>query len=59
MSIATSQKWICVSCGLIYDPVDGDPDGGIPPGTAFEDIPDSWVCPVCGARQPEFEPYDD
>jgi rubredoxin len=40
MSIATSQKWICVSCGLIYDPADRDPGGGIPPGTTFEDIPD-------------------
>jgi rubredoxin len=40
MSIATSQKWICVSCGLIYDPADRDPGGGIPPGTTFENIPD-------------------
>ena len=34
--------WICESCGFIYDPAIGDPDGGIPPGTAFEDIPDTW-----------------
>src|SRR5262249_35120935 len=37
--------WICESCGFIYDPAIGDPDGGIPPGTAFEDIPTSWFCP--------------
>ena len=34
-----SQKWICESCGLIYDPAEGDPDGGVPPGTQFADIP--------------------
>lgn len=48
------QKYKCVVCGYIYDPVIGDPDGGIQPGTAFEDIPDSWVCPVCGAAKSEF-----
>ncbi len=53
------KKWICGSCGFIYDPADGDPDGGIPPGTAFEDIPETWFCPVCGARKADFEPYDD
>ena len=42
--------WICDSCGFIYDPAIGDPDGGIPPGTSFEDIPKDWFCPVCGAR---------
>ena len=36
---ATTQQWICTSCGFIYDPAEGDPDGGIPPGTAFEEIP--------------------
>jgi rubredoxin len=58
-SVATGQKWICTACGDIYDPAEGDPEGGIPPGTAFEDIPDGWVCPVCGARKSEFEPYED
>ena len=38
--------WICESCGFIYDPEIGDPDGGIPPGTKFEDIPRDWFCPV-------------
>ena len=56
---ATVQKWICESCGFIYDPADGDPDGGIPPGTAFEDIPDTWFCPVCGARKRDFVAYED
>jgi rubredoxin len=55
---ATAQQWICTSCGFIYDPADGDPDGGIPPGTAFEDIPGDWFCPVCGARKKDFEIYE-
>ncbi len=55
----TAQLWICTSCGFIYDPAEGDPDGGIPPGTNFDDIPDSWFCPVCGARKADFEPYED
>ena len=52
------QLCICTSCGFIYDPDEGDPDGGIPPGTAFDEIPDTWFCPVCGARKADFEPYD-
>lgn len=51
------ELWICVECGLIYGPDEGDPDGGIPPGTRFEDIPDTWLCPVCGARKTAFERY--
>ena len=58
MEAATSQLYICTSCGFIYDPAEGDPDGGIPAGTAFDDIPDDWFCPVCGARKRDFEPYD-
>src|ERR1039458_6225593 len=58
-AIETLQRWICESCGFIYDPDEGDPDGGIPPGTAFEDIPDTWFCPVCGARKRDFVPYED
>jgi rubredoxin len=53
------QLWICTSCGFIYDPDEGDPDGGIPPGTPFEEIPDTWFCPVCGARKADFEPYEE
>ena len=55
----TKQLWVCTSCGFVYDPDEGDPDGGIPPGTAFDEIPDSWFCPVCGARKADFEPYAD
>ncbi len=58
MSTVTSSLWICVSCGWIYDPAEGDPDGGIPPGTEFKDIPEDWFCPVCGARPSDFEPYE-
>src|SRR5436305_876942 len=54
-----SVKWMCESCGFIYDPADGDPDGGIPAGTAFEDIPETWFCPVCGARKQDFTPYEE
>ena len=48
-------KYECTVCGYVYDPAAGDPDGNIPPGTAFEDLPDSWVCPVCGAAKSDFE----
>lgn len=47
-------KYECEVCGWIYDPAIGDPDGGIDPGTAFEAIPDDWVCPVCGATKDMF-----
>lgn len=53
------QKYLCPPCGYIYDPEIGDPDGGIPPGTSFEDIPDDWVCPLCGVSKELFEPYND
>ena len=49
------KKYECIVCSHIYDPEMGDPDGGIAPGTAFEDIPDDWVCPVCGASKEDFE----
>jgi flavin reductase (DIM6/NTAB) family NADH-FMN oxidoreductase RutF/rubredoxin len=52
------KKYKCTVCGYIYDPDEGDPDGGIAPGTAFEDIPDDWVCPVCGASKDQFEPEE-
>jgi rubredoxin-NAD+ reductase len=50
--------YVCLECGWVYDPEQGDPDGGIPPGTAFEDIPDDWVCPVCGVSKDSFEPVE-
>lgn len=50
-------KWKCMVCGYIYDEDEGDPpDSGIaPPGTKFEDLPDDWVCPLCGAPKDMFE----
>jgi len=52
------QKYVCDVCGYIYDPAEGDPDGDIAPGTPFEDLPDEWVCPVCGVPKSEFSPID-
>ena len=46
----------CLTCSHVYDPAEGDPDGGIAPGTPFADIPDDWVCPECGATKADFEP---
>ena len=57
-AVVAGERYICVSCGFIYDPAEGDPDGGVPPGTEFADIPDDWFCPVCGARKRDFEPYE-
>jgi rubredoxin len=50
------QKYLCKVCGYIYDPEIGDVDGGIPAGTPFEKIPDSWTCPICGVTKDQFEP---
>lgn len=50
----TMKKYRCEVCDWIYDPAVGDPDNGIAPGTAFEDIPDDWVCPVCGVGKDDF-----
>lgn len=52
------MRYKCAMCGWVYDPAVGDPDGGIAPGTAFTDIPDDWVCPVCGASKADFSPAD-
>lgn len=51
---AVTTKYYCTECGYIYDPATGDPDHGIPPGTRFEDLPENWVCPVCGAEKADF-----
>ena len=48
--------YICTVCGYVYDPAVGDPENNIAAGTAFEDLPDDWVCPVCGAEKDQFEP---
>ncbi len=52
------KKYICKICGYTYDPEKGAPADGIDPGTAFEDIPEDWECPVCGAKKDEFRPVD-
>ncbi|MDQ4071945.1 MAG: rubredoxin [Actinomycetota bacterium] len=56
--MSEAQQWICESCGFIYDPEEADPDGGVPAGTPFDQIPDDWSCPVCGARKQDFSPYE-
>jgi len=48
-------RYRCTVCGYIYDPETGDPENGIKAGTAFEDLPESWVCPVCGAPKEDFK----
>lgn len=53
------QKYICDVCSYIYDPDIGDPLNGIEPGTLFEDVPDDWVCPECGAGKDYFSEYWD
>ena len=55
VEVIKATKYKCTVCGYVYDPELGDPDGGIKPGTPFEEIPDDWVCPVCGAAKSEFE----
>jgi len=55
----TMKKYKCLMCGYIYDPVKGDPENDIEPGTAFQDLPEDWVCPECGAPKSEFEVAED
>ena len=49
------DKWVCVICGYVYDPAEGDPDNGVHPGTVWEDVPNDWLCPICGASKDDFE----
>jgi rubredoxin len=49
------KKYECSVCGYVYDPEVGDPDNGVAPGTAWEDVPEDWVCPLCGASKDMFE----
>jgi rubredoxin len=53
------KRYRCLVCMHVYDPAEGDPASGIPPGTAFEDIPADWVCPDCGATKADFEPLEE
>ena len=52
------KKYECSVCGYVYDPEEGDPENGISAGTAFEDLPDDWVCPICGASKEDFREVD-
>ncbi len=49
-------KYECTVCGYVYDPAVGDPDNGVAPGTPFEELPEDWTCPECGAAKDMFEP---
>lgn len=53
------EKWKCIVCPYVYDPTMGDPDNGIAPGTAFEDLPDDWVCPECGTARGMFQKLEE
>lgn len=52
------KKYRCIVCGFVYDPEEGDPDAGIMPGTSFEDVPEDWICPVCGVTKADFIEID-
>ena len=51
----SQRTWMCVVCGYIYDEAQGVPEEGIAPGTSWEDVPDTWTCPDCGATKDDFE----
>lgn len=53
------MKYVCDICGYVYDEAVGDPDSGIAPGTKFEDIPEDWVCPLCGVSKEDFSPVEE
>ena len=57
-NLKNMKKYVCTVCEWVYDPEVGDPEGGIAPGTPFEDIPEDWVCPVCGVGKESFEQID-
>ncbi|MBO4985194.1 MAG: rubredoxin [Bacteroides sp.] len=53
------DKYICTICDYVYDPEQGDPDNGIEPGTPFEDLPEEWICPLCGVGKEEFQKVEE
>lgn len=53
------RKWKCSFCSHVYDEALGDPDSGIARGTLFEDIPDDWICPECGASKADYQLIED
>jgi rubredoxin len=52
------KKYVCTVCGYVYDPAEGDPEAGVQAGTAFESLPEEWVCPVCAVGKDMFEPEE-
>lgn len=52
------DSYVCMICGYVYDPAQGDPDNDVDPGTKWEDVPEDWLCPICGAGKDEFEKED-
>ena len=59
MNATPYRKYQCGTCGFIYDEAEGLASEGFPPGTRFEDIPDTWCCPDCGMSKDQFEPYEE
>ena len=55
LTVIDMKKYVCIVCGYEYDPAAGDPDNGIAPGTAFEDLPADWTCPLCGVGKEDFK----
>jgi Fe-Mn family superoxide dismutase len=53
------KRYICTACEYVYDPAEGDPENGVPPGTPFEELSDDWVCPLCGVDRELFEPAEE
>lgn len=53
-----NNRYECSVCGYVYDQEEGDPNSGIAPGTSFDDLPESWTCPICGAAKELFSPMD-
>lgn len=53
------KKYVCTVCNYIYDPSAGDPEQGIAPGTPFEELPETWLCPLCSVGKDSFEPLDE
>ncbi len=49
------KRYVCTACGYVYDPAEGDPDANIEAGTSFDDLPEDWVCPICGVGKDVFE----
>ena len=55
VALKDMSRYVCITCGWVYDPQEGDPESGIPAGTPFEDIPEEWLCPACGVGKEMFE----